>query len=108
MSDVTTVDVVDAEAPAISHDEYLELVTMRQSILELKAQKADILEWVNQYNQMAAQAQQAGERLQALNEALQDNSTALQERMKEVIEPHGVAGEFTIADTEPHFILVED
>jgi FtsZ-binding cell division protein ZapB len=94
MSDVTTVDVVDADAPAISHDEYLELVTMRQSILELKAQKADILEWVNQYNQMASQAQQAGERLQALNEALQDNSTALQERMKEIIEPHGVAGEF--------------
>jgi hypothetical protein len=81
---------------------------MRQSILELKAQKADILEWVNQYNQMASQAQQAGERLQALNEALQDNSTALQERMKEIIEPHGVAGEFTISDTEPHYILVED
>ena len=31
--------VVSEEQPAITHDEYLELVSMRQSILELKAQK---------------------------------------------------------------------
>ena len=109
MSEENVVSEVEGgDNPTISHEDYLELVAMRQSILELKAQKADILEWVNQYNQMASQAQQAGERLQALNEALQDNSTALQERMKEIIEPHGVAGEFTISDTEPHYILVED
>ena len=49
--------------------------------------------------------QQAQEQLNALNEAVNENANALQERMKEMIEPLGITGEFTIADTEPHYIL---
>jgi hypothetical protein len=97
--------VVSEEQPAISHDEYLELVSMRQSILELKAQKSDVLEFVNVAQQYAAQLQQAQERLNVLNDALNENTTALQDRMKEIVEPLGVSGEFTITDTEPHFIV---
>ena len=52
-TDVTA--VVSEEQPAISHEEYLELVSMRQSILELKAQKSDVLEFVNVAQQYAAQ-----------------------------------------------------
>lgn len=103
MSDVTTVEEVDTQA--VSHDDYLELVSMRQSILELKAQKSDVLEFVTQAQQYLAQMQQAQERLNALNEAINENSSALQERMKEIIEPLGISGEFSIADTEPHYIL---
>jgi hypothetical protein len=102
-TDVTA--VVSEEQPAISHDEYLELVSMRQSILELKAQKSDVLEFVNVAQQYAAQLQQAQERLSVLNDALNENTTALQDRMKEIVEPLGVSGEFTITDTEPHFIV---
>ena len=109
MSDETT--AVD-ESPTVSHEDYLELVSMRQSILELKAQKSDVLEFLNQAQQIVAQAQQvapqlqpAQERVQLLNEALKENSDALQERMKELVEPLGITGEFTIADTEPHHIL---
>ena len=97
--------VVSEEQPAISHDEYLELVSMRQSILELKAQKSDVLEFVNVAQQYAAQLQQAQERLSVLNDALNENTTALQDRMKEIVEPLGVSGEFTITDTEPHYIV---
>jgi uncharacterized protein (DUF39 family) len=97
--------VVSEEQPAITHDEYLELVSMRQSILELKAQKADVLEFVTVAQQYASQLQQAQERLNMLNEALNENSVALQERMKEIVEPMGISGEFTITDTEPHFIV---
>lgn len=97
--------VVSEEQPAINHEEYLELVSMRQSILELKAQKADVLEFVNVAQQYAAQLQQAQQQLNALNEALNENSTVLQERMKEIVEPMGITGEFTITDTEPHFIV---
>jgi hypothetical protein len=97
--------VVSEEQPAISHDEYLELVSMRQSILELKAQKSDVLEFVNVAQQYAAQLQQAQERLNVLNDALNENTTALQDRMKEIVEPLGVSGEFTITDTEPHYIV---
>ena len=106
MSDVTTVEELDA--PQVSHEDYLELVAMRQSILELKAQKADVLEFVNVAQQYAAQLQQAQERLSVINEAVNDNSNALQERMKEIIEPMGISGEFSIADTEPHYILPVD
>jgi hypothetical protein len=102
-TDVTA--VVSEEQPAISHDEYLELVSMRQSILELKAQKSDVLEFVNVAQQYAAQLQQAQERLSVLNDALNENTTSLQDRMKEIVEPLGVSGEFTITDTEPHYIV---
>ena len=102
-TDVTA--VVSEEQPSISHDEYLELVSMRQSILELKAQKSDVLEFVNVAQQYAAQLQQAQERLNVLNDALNENTVSLQERMKEIVEPLGVSGEFTITDTEPHYIV---
>ena len=102
-TDVTA--VVSEEQPSISHEEYLELVSMRQSILELKAQKSDVLEFVNVAQQYAAQLQQAQERLNVLNDALNENTVSLQERMKEIVEPLGVSGEFTITDTEPHFIV---
>ena len=96
---------VSEDRPTITHDEYLELVSMRQSLLELKAQKSDVLEFVNVAQQYAAQLQQAQERLSVLNDALNENTTALQDRMKEIVEPLGVSGEFTITDTEPHYIV---
>ena len=102
---VDTVVEVSEEQQAITHDEYLELVSMRQSLLELKAQKADVLEFVNVAQQYAAQLQQAQQQLTALNEALNENSVALQDRMKEIVSPLGIAGEFTITDTEPHYIV---
>jgi hypothetical protein len=74
-------------------------------LLELKAQKSDVLEFVNVAQQYAAQLQQAQQQLNAINEALNENGTALQDRMKEIVEPLGVSGEFTITDTEPHFIV---
>ena len=53
------VDVVADEQPTVSHEDYLELVSMRQAVLELKAQKSDVLEFVNVAQQYAAQLQQA-------------------------------------------------
>jgi hypothetical protein len=96
---------VETESPAISHEEYLELVAMRQSVLELKAQKSDVLEFLNVAQQYVSQFQGAQERLNLLNDALNENTTALQDRMKEIIAPYNITGEFTIADTEPHMIL---
>ena len=98
----------DENRPTISHDEYLELVSMRQTVLELKAQKADVLEFVNVAQQYLQRMQQAQEQLNALNEAVNENANALQERMKEMIEPLGITGEFTIADSEPHYIIPEE
>ena len=105
MSDETTVEVMEQDQPTVSHEEYLELVSMRQSILELKAQKADVREFVTVAQQYASQLQQAQERLNVINEAVNENTNALQERMKEIIEPLGVSGEFSISDTEPHYIV---
>ena len=95
----------DENRPTISHDEYLELVSMRQTVLELKAQKADVLEFVNVAQQYLQRMQQAQEQLNALNEAVNENANALQERMKEMIEPLGITGEFNIAASEPHYII---
>ena len=105
--DENAVDEVEVseEQPSITHEEYLELVSMRQQLLELKAQKSDVLEFVNVAQQYASQLQQAQQQLNALNEALNENSTALQERMKEIVTPLGITGEFTITDSEPHFIV---
>jgi hypothetical protein len=95
----------DSDRPVVSHDEYLELVSMRQTVLELKAQKADVLEFVNVAQQYASQLQGANERLGLINDAITENSEALQERMKEIVEPYNVSGEFSITDTEPHYIV---
>lgn len=103
--DVVLSNEESADAPAISHEEYLELVAMRQAVLELKAQKSDVLEFVNVAQQYASQLQAANERLNLLNESLNENTTALQARMKEIVSPYNVEGEFTITDTEPHLIL---
>jgi DNA anti-recombination protein RmuC len=105
--DENTVDEVEVseDQPSITHEEYLELVSMRQQLLELKAQKSDVLEFVNVAQQYASQLQQAQQQLNALNEALNENSTALQERMKEIVTPLGITGEFTITDSEPHYIV---
>jgi hypothetical protein len=107
-----TVEVTDgvladgeSDRPVVSHDEYLELVSMRQTVLELKAQKADVLEFVNVAQQYASQLQGANERLSLINDAITENSEALQERMKEIVEPYNVSGEFSITDTEPHYIV---
>ena len=107
-----TVEVTDgvladgeSDRPAVTHDEYLELVSMRQTVLELKAQKADVLEFVNVAQQYASQLQGASERLGLINDAITENSEALQERMKEIVEPFNISGEFSISDTEPHFIV---
>lgn len=106
MSDVV-VESTDSvsDNPAISHEEYLELVAMRQAVLELKAQKADVLEFVTVAQQYAAQLQGANERLNVLNESLNENTSALQQRMREIVGPHNVEGEFTISDSEPHYII---
>ena len=96
-------DVV-SDQPTVSHEEYLELVSMRQSVLELKAQKSEVLEFVMVAQQYASQLQAAQERLNLLNDAINENTSALQDRMRSIVEPLGVSGEFTIADTEPHFV----
>jgi hypothetical protein len=96
-------DVV-SDQPTVSHEEYLELVSMRQSVLELKAQKSEVLEFVMVAQQYASQLQAAQERLNLLNDAINENTSALQDRMRSIVEPLGVAGEFTIADTEPHYV----
>lgn len=101
---VEVVEDVVSDQPTVSHEEYLELVSMRQSVLELKAQKSEVLEFVMVAQQYASQLQAAQERLNLLNDAITENTNALQERMRSVVEPLGVAGEFTIADTEPHFV----
>ena len=43
---VEVVEDVVSDQPTVSHEEYLELVSMRQSVLELKAQKSEVLEFV--------------------------------------------------------------
>ena len=97
-------DVV-SDQPTVSHEEYLELVAMRQSVLELKAQKSEVLEFVMVAQQYASQLQAAQERLNLLNDAINENTNALQEQMRSVVEPLGIAGEFTITDTEPHYVV---
>lgn len=93
------------EQPTVTHDQYLELVSMRQSVLELKAQKSEVLEFVMVAQQYASQLQAAQERLNLLNDAINENTNALQEQMRSVVEPLGISGEFTITDTEPHYVV---
>lgn len=109
VDDVVDADVVVADVaedqPTVTHEQYLELVAMRQSVLELKAQKSEVLEFVMVAQQYASQLQAAQERLNLLNDAINENTTALQDQMRSVVEPLGISGEFTITDTEPHYVV---
>lgn len=92
--------------PQISPEEYKELIGLRQKTLELKAQKSDVQDFVIVAQQYASQLPAAQEQLQALVSQINEAASALQSRLKELVEPHGVSGEFSISDTEPHYINV--
>jgi len=104
VADVAAEEVV-SDQPTVTHEQYLELVAMRQSVLELKAQKSEVLEFVMVAQQYASQLQAAQERLNLLNDAINENTNALQDQMRSVVEPLGISGEFTITDTEPHYVV---
>lgn len=91
--------------PQISHEEYLELVSMRQQVVELKASKSDVQEFLMTADQYLQQLPQAREQLQTINNQINDVNSVLQNRFQEIITPLGISGEFTISDTEPHFIV---
>lgn len=91
--------------PQISHEEYLELVSMRQQVVELKASKSDVQEFLMAAEQYLQQLPQAREQLQTLNNQINDINSVLQNRFQEIIAPFGISGEFTISDTEPHYIV---
>lgn len=103
--EVEASEVVAEDQPTVTHEQYLELVAMRQTVLELKAQKSEVLEFVMVAQQYASQLQAAQERLNLLNEAINENTAALQDQMRSVVEPLGISGEFTITDTEPHYVV---
>lgn len=90
--------------PQILHDDYLMLVAKRQVVLELKAQKSDILDWLISFEENLKQYEQAKERKANLENDIMKAQDDLQESFKLVIEPLGVEGEFSIADTEPHYV----
>lgn len=90
--------------PQISHDDYLMLVAKRQVVLELKAQKSDILDWLMSFEENLKQYEQAKERKATLENDIMKAQDDLQESFKTVIEPLGVDGEFSITDTEPHYV----
>ena len=92
--------------PQISPEEYKELVGLRQKTLELKAQKSDVQDFVIVADHYAQQLPAAREQLQTLANQINETMGALQARLKDLVEPHGVTGEFSIADTEPHYINV--
>jgi ribosomal protein L11 methylase PrmA len=90
--------------PSISHDDYLMLVSKRQVVLELKAQKADLMEWLQSAEEYLRQYEEAKSRKADLDGDILRAQDDLQESFKSVIEPLGVAGEFSITDTEPHYV----
>ena len=53
--EVEVAEEVVSDQPTVSHEQYLELVAMRQSVLELKAQKSEVLEFVMVAQQYASQ-----------------------------------------------------
>lgn len=90
--------------PQISHDDYLMLVAKRQVVLELKAQKSDVLDWLMSFEENLKQYEQAKDRKATLENDILKAQDDLQESFKSVIEPLGVEGEFSITDTEPHYV----
>jgi hypothetical protein len=92
--------------PQISPEEYKELIGLRQKTLELKAQKSDVQDFVIVAQQYSSQLPAAQEQLQALVNQINETASELQSRLKELAEPHGISGEFSISDTEPHYINV--
>lgn len=99
-------DVMAAdEQPVVSHEVYEELMGMRNQIVELKAQKSDVQDFVIIAQQYQQQLPQAQEQLQNLVTEINERAAALQNRFREVVEPFGITGEFSISETEPHYVI---
>lgn len=87
--------------PAITPEEYKELVVARQEIIEMKAQKSEIYDFIaNGEQQLAAARAQLAE----ADGKIAKKNEELTNRMKEIIGPFEIEGDFSISDTEPHYI----
>ncbi len=92
-------------APAVTHEEYLELATLRQRQNELKLQGWDVQDFVRRAKE---ELDIAEGKLGEIREELDTTTATLQTRFSEVVSPHGFTGMVTIADTEPHVITQQN
>ena len=83
-------------APTITPEEYREIILMRQQVLEIKAQKSDLQDYLS-----AVQA-----RLSEANEKITSITESLQSKVSDIAKQHGITGEFSISETEPHTINI--
>ena len=98
-STVTNAELVDR--PVISHEDYLDLVAKRQVVLEKKSRKSDLQDY---RDSLVKQMEEVDATLETIKDEIAADNTALQDRFAEVIQPLGITGEFSISDTEPHYV----
>jgi DNA repair exonuclease SbcCD ATPase subunit len=98
-------EVVETEKPSISNEDYQELINIRQAIIEGKAQKSDLQDWLAVAENYASKFEEAKKQYEQIVAAINDNAKLMEKRVKEiVIDPFKIEGEFTISETEPHYI----
>ena len=87
---------------SVSPEEYKELVSARSAIIELKAQKSDVYDFiVSAEDQIAAAKKQLVEFEEKINEKNQE----LQGKLIDIVKQRGIEGDFSISETEPHYII---
>jgi hypothetical protein len=100
---MTTKKNDELDQPAITHEEYLELMTIRNTELNLKASAYDVQAEIAALRKML---DSANARLETLNGDIATASNALTERFKAIVAGYGFDGSVsvTVVDTTPHYI----
>jgi hypothetical protein len=87
---------------SVTPEEYKELVVTRSAIIELKAQKSDVYDFI-----VDAEAQIANAKLQLAEceSKINEKNQELQSRLLDIVKDRGIEGDFSISETEPHYII---
>jgi hypothetical protein len=87
--------------PVVSHDDYIALATLRGKQTEAKNRAYDLGKVVRQLEEQLEGFRNEFAKAEA---DVEETTNTLQEKFGEVMEPLGVNGNVSIADTEPHYV----
>lgn len=92
---------MEENAPTLSHEQYLEVVSLKNTVINLRSQGYNFMKQKEAYEKELKNLEEV---LKNVDFEVEKNDTAFVSKMREYTEKHGFANTIAVADTEPHYI----
>ena len=97
-------DELENNKPALTHEEYLEVVTLKNNVINFRSQGYNLLKQQNAYEKELKNIASALEKIEV---EVEKNDKGFVEKMREYTAKHGLANSevnIAVSDSEPHYI----